>query len=134
MVDKHVFAFVGKPITVKEDVKVTIDCSPVIDAVADANPSITWYKNGRKLSNNSATNVYISQDKRQCIISNTLLAVGGQIGTGGNYTCEVCNATTCLSGPCICYVCGECIANKLPNTKQWCTLYFRWTKSSATSE
>ena len=107
VIDEEVHVFAGKPITVKQHVKVTIDCSPLIDSAVGTNPVITWYKDGNKLSYDTAPNVAISEDKKQCIISSTLLAVGGQIGTDGNYTCEVCNGTTCARDPTILYVCGE---------------------------
>ena len=85
--------FVGEPVTVREDVRVTIDCRKAIQEARDSgitNPNVTWYKDGVTLSNGSALNVVISEDKTLCIITDTLLAVGGQVGNDGNYTCEVC--------------------------------------------
>ena len=107
VIDEEAFEFVGKPIRVRQHVKVTIDCSPLIDAVGGTNPVITWYKDGLKLSYNTAPNVAISEDMTQCIISSSLLAVGGQLGTDGNYTCEVHNDTTRITDTSILYVCGE---------------------------
>ena len=107
MVDEEAHVFAGEPITVKQHVKVTIDCSPLIDPVVDTNPVITWYKGGNKLAYGTAPNVAISQDKKQCVISSTLLAVGGQIGTDGDYTCEVCNNITCTNDTSTLHVCGE---------------------------
>ena len=114
MINDSLVLFVGEPITVGEDVRVTIDCSEVIDPVIAGgipNPTIRWIKDGAELTvNGSAPNVDISADRRRLIITDTLLAVGGQVGNDGNYTCEVCedetdvncrNRTTCNA------VCGE---------------------------
>ena len=106
--------FVGEPIVVGEDVRVTIDCSEVIDPVIAggiSNPTIRWIKDGAELTGNgSAPNVDISADRRRLIITDTLLAVGGQIGNDGNYTCEVCDNPTdvnCRNRPSCIAVCGE---------------------------
>ena len=75
----------------------TIDCSPQIDAVAaeiGMAPIVRWYKDGTILTTGSAINVEISDDGRFCVITDTLLAVGGQLGTDGNYSCEVCSTPT----------------------------------------
>ena len=114
MINDSLVLFVGEPIVVGEDVRVTIDCSEVIDPVIAggiSNPTIRWIKDGAELTvNGSAPNVDISADRRRLIITNTLLPVGGQVGNDGNYTCEVCddstdvncrNRTTCNA------VCGE---------------------------
>ena len=114
MINESVTVFVGEPIVVGEDVRVTIDCSEVIDPVIAGgipNPTIRWIKDGAELTiNGSAPNVDISADRRRLIITDTLLAVGGQVGNDGNYTCKVCddstyvncrNRTTCNA------VCGE---------------------------
>ena len=113
VVNESVVVFVGEPVTVREDVRVTINCSNVIQQARDAgftNPNITWYKDGFVLTNATAPNVVISEDKTLCIITDTLLAVGGQVGNDGNYTCEVCAGTSsnCIRPipPCIA-VCGE---------------------------
>ena len=96
MSDKSVFVSIDDDlISTKEGVKLTIDCEPLIDASGISNPIIRWYKNDVILTNGSELNVEISQDERQAIITNTLMAVGGQLGTEGVYTCEVCNATLC---------------------------------------
>ena len=89
--------YVGEPIVVGGDVRVTIDCSPVIDLAINSgipNPTITWFKDGAELSNGSTPNVEISADKRRLKINDTgLQAIGGQIGTDANYTCEVCHSS-----------------------------------------
>ena len=94
VVDESEVVSIGEPFIVGEGVRVIIDCSLLIDATINntgiSNPVITWYKNGSPISNGSALNVEISADNRLCIISVTLMAVGGQLGTEGNYTCEVC--------------------------------------------
>ena len=86
--------FIGETFIFGEGVQVIIDCGRLIDATIDStgisNPVITWYKNGSPISNGSALNVEISADNRSCIIIETLLPMGGQFGTDGNYTCEVC--------------------------------------------
>ena len=114
MINDSLVLFVGESIVVGEDVRVTIDCSEVIDPVIFSgipNPTIRWLKDGAELTaNRSAPNVDISADRRRLIITDTVLAVGGQVGNDGNYTCEVCddptdvncrNQTTCNA------VCGE---------------------------
>ena len=104
---------VGEPVTVGEDIRVTIDCSPLIDqtiAGGIPNPTISWFKDGDPLTNGSAPNVEISEDGRLCIITDTLLAVGGQLGNDGNYTCQVCadtNVANCKNRTTCNAVCGE---------------------------
>ena len=117
------FVFAGEPVAVKEDMRLVIDCSPLIDrvisddilnqaigsGVTTLNPNVTWIKDGFTLSNGSLANVIISVNRRRLIITDTILAAGGQSGTSGNYTCDVCtdfmdpncSATTPI------YVCGE---------------------------
>jgi len=102
---------VGENIRVGEGEHVIVDCGPLIDANGDANSEVAWYLDGLKLSNNSRSNVIISQDERLCIITNTLLSDGGQLGNGGNYTCEVCsglssNRSRCLIDSAIIAICG----------------------------
>ena len=103
--------FVGEPVTVRQDVRVTINCSEVIERVIAStnvsNPDITWYKDGRPITNGSELNVVLSSDSRLCIITDTLMAVGGQLGTDGNYTCEVCTNETCAGNGTNTTVCGE---------------------------
>ena len=77
----------------REGVEVNIDCGQQIDDVINItgiNPRVIWYKNGIILTNGSERNIFISENKRFCIISATSLAVGGELGTSGNYTCRVC--------------------------------------------
>ena len=81
MVNGSVAVFVGENVVVKEDVKVIIDCSQLIDSIVDnriSNTTTTWYKDGFPIANGSALNVEISADNRYCIITNTLLAIGGR--------------------------------------------------------
>ena len=105
--------FVGEPIVVGEDVRVTIDCGPLIDeAIAGGipNPTVTWFRDGNKLTNATVTNVEISADMRLCIITDTLLAVGGQLGNEGNYSCQVCEDPTnqnCMNETTCNAVCGK---------------------------
>ena len=110
MINDSVVLFVGEPIVVGEDVRVTIDCSEVIDPVIAGgipNPTIRWIKDGAELTvNGSAPNVDISADRRRLIITDTLLAVGGQVGNDGNYSCEVCDDPTSLN----CRIIHGCIA------------------------
>ena len=98
---ESVVVFVGEPVIVEEDLQVIIDCGQMIDAAIFSTempaPVITWYKDETPLSNGSALNVVISSDNRSCIITNTSLAVGGQFGTDGIYTCEVCADMTMIN-------------------------------------
>ena len=114
VINNSVVLFVGEPIVVGKDVRVTIDCSPVIDPVIASgipNPTITWTKDGVELTGNgSAPNVEISADRRRLIITDTLLTAGGQFGNDGNYTCQVCNDSTnvnCRNRTTCIAVCGE---------------------------
>ena len=101
---------VGEPAVIREGLRLTIDCGQLIDGMISSgavNPTVTWYRDGTSLSNGSAANVFVSQDKRQCIISSTLLAAGGQAGNSGNYTCEVCDGNSCVNDNTESVVCGE---------------------------
>ena len=95
-------------ISTKEGIEVTVDCGPLADASGIPNPVIKWYKNDAPLSNGTEVNIIISQDSRLAIITETLMAVGGQIGTEGVYTCEVCNVTYCnIKKSITTEICGE---------------------------
>ena len=99
--------FVGENVKVEMSKQIIIDCGPLIDATEVTNLMIKWLHNNNPLSNGSVPNVVISQDERQCIITESVLPVGGQLGNGGNYTCEVCNdLNTCMSNSTIIDVCG----------------------------
>ena len=102
---------VGENVTAREDVRVVIDCTQLVNNKINSGvkkPAVKWYKDGRKIKTGSEINVELSKDKRICVITDTLLAVGGQLGTDGNYTCEVCGRNTnCLSGTSIQAVCGK---------------------------
>ena len=98
---------IGESIKVEVDEQIIIDCGPHIKATGVHNPNITWYLNGVKLVNESTPNVLISQDEKLCIITETSLSFGGQLGNAGNYTCKVCsNLNTCMSNSSIIDVCG----------------------------
>ena len=95
-------------ISTKEGIEVTVDCGPLIDASGIPNPVIKWYKNDVPLSNGTEMNIIISQNSKLAIITETLMAVGGQLGTEGVYTCEVCNATYCnIKKSITTEICGE---------------------------
>ena len=96
----------GENVKVGVDYKVYIDCGPKIDA---AGPNVTWYYNGLELLNGSIANVILSQDKRQCIIINTLYDIEDQLSNSGNFTCEVCSDlnNTCVNHSSIVNICGE---------------------------
>ena len=100
--------FVGQNIRVEVNKQIIIDCGPLIDATEVTNiTKINWIYNNNPLSNISTPNVLISQDERQCIITGTLLGVGGQLGNSGDYTCEVCSdLNTCMSNSSFIAVCG----------------------------
>ena len=104
---------IGESATVRVGVEVIIDCGRQIDDVINTtgvNPYVTWFKNGTILTNGSERNIVISQDKRICIISATSLAVGGELGTSGNYTCRVCagdGSADCLINSSRQIVCGK---------------------------
>ena len=99
--------FVGENVKVGVGKQIIMDCGPLIDATEVTIEMINWIHNANPLSNESAPNVVISQDTRQCIITETSLSFGGQLGNGGNYTCEVCSdLNTCMSNSSIIDVCG----------------------------
>lgn len=98
---------VGDNVKVGVDERVIIDCGPLIDTSSVPNLMVKWYFNGFDLLNGTSSNVVISQDKRLCIITRTLLSVGGELGNSGNYTCEVCSdPTTCMTRSTITDICG----------------------------
>ena len=111
--DNTIVVAIGENVVVQENVKVTMDCIELIDDLKDQgedNPIVIWSKNEHSLTSNlSQTNVYISHDKRYCIISATQLAVGGQLGTTGNYTCRVCSRSSdsCEQNTSSPIVCGK---------------------------
>lgn len=89
--------FVGTPVHTSVGEQVTIDCVQLINEVKDKGEphfTVNWYKDGFiKLTNSSASNVFISNDERYCIITEIVIYQGGQIGNDGCYTCEVCDGT-----------------------------------------
>ena len=99
--------FVGENVKVGMGKQIIMDCGPLIDATEVTIEMINWIHNANPLSNGTVPNVVISQDERQCIITASLLAAGGQLGNAGNYTCEVCSdLNTCMSNSSIVDVCG----------------------------
>ena len=111
VVNNTVTVNVGQAVIAREDVRVSIDCGQLIDDKINSgvqNPTVNWYKEGAILTTGSAINVEISMDSRLCVITDTLLPVGGQLGTDGNYTCEVCGGTTdCTSKESTQILCGK---------------------------
>ena len=111
MVNDSVFVFVGEPVRVGEDIRVTMDCSRLIDDVINngtQNTTVTWYDHigtpidGRYV----ASGAVISADGRQCIIPVT--SIIPQYGIDGDYTCEVCSdANACITRSTTLFVCGE---------------------------
>ena len=118
VINGSVRVLIGKSVLVGQDERVTIDCgnltnetirnltNEVIRNLTKFNetihnvtvtPVVTWCKDGREISNDTVTNVIISADNRFCIITETLMSVGGQLGTDGNYTCKVCANNTCIN-------------------------------------
>ena len=101
VVNDSLVVFIGEPVMVRETIQVTIDCGQLIDeavGIGILNPTITWLLNDRILPQ-GGINVEISADNRSRTITDTLIAVGGQLGTEGDYTCRVCDHTTstCVS-------------------------------------
>ena len=107
------FVFAGEPVIVIDGIKVVIDCGQLIDqAISDGirNPSVTWIKKGVMLLNGSAANVVTSADRRRLIIIYTLLAVGGQSGNSGNYTCDIVQIQTVVQQLLSVFVVSTCNA------------------------
>ena len=113
VVNGSVTVFIGETIIVKEDVRVTVDCSQLIDTAINkriSNITVIWYKDRNLITNGTAANTVISADHRLCITTNTLQSEGGrQLGTDGDYTCKVCNATTCINMTSPQIICGRYI-------------------------
>ena len=86
---------VGEPVIVQSNLRVTIDCSQLIDQAISSgvpNLTVTWHKDGFgfRLLNGSTPEVVISADRRLLIIVETSMDIAGYIGNYGNYTCNVC--------------------------------------------
>ena len=110
VVNNTVIVDVGQDIIVGEGVQVTTDCTQLINDVTNSgvrNLTVNWYKDGVNLATRSAPNVVLSNNDKFCIITSTSLPVGGQNGTSGNYTCEVCNTANCTSKMSTHTVCGK---------------------------
>ncbi|XP_065885723.1 hemicentin-1-like isoform X3 [Dysidea avara] len=93
VVNMSFVTFIDDPIPIPNNMRVEIDCGQVIDqAVMDGGgiANVTWYKNGRPITNNSVTNVVIAADNRSMIITDTFRGTPVQVGTEGFYACEVC--------------------------------------------
>ena len=98
---------IGQDIKLGTGERVIIDCGLLIDNSEVPHLSVNWYHNKLSLSNGSVPDVVISQNRRQCIITETAVPSGGQLGNGGTYTCEVCNdLNTCRSNSTTIDVCG----------------------------
>ena len=86
--------FIDDPVSLPENIRAVIDCGEVIDrAVMDGGSvaNVTWYKNGRLITNDSGElNVVVAADNRSIIITDTFRGNPVQVGTEGFYTCEVC--------------------------------------------
>ena len=113
MVNNSLELSIGESATMREDQEVIIDCGPLINNVQNLigiYPAVTWHKNGIILTNGSEKSVVISQDSRFCIITETSLAKGGELGTSGNYTCHVCGGdgtADCINDTSPQVVCGR---------------------------
>ena len=96
---------IGQSVTLEKNKHLIIDCGSLInDTVTD----VAWYKDGLRITNGSAINVIISENERQCIITEASLAIGSESGNNGNYTCEVCSdPSTCITRTTPVHVCGE---------------------------
>ena len=109
VVNNRVRVNVGQDVIVnREGIRVTIDCTQLINNIGVHKPTVNWYKDGVTITDGSAVNVIISNNNRLCIITNTLLYNFRQVGTSGNYTCKVCDGTTnCISKNSTHVVCGK---------------------------
>lgn len=112
VVNNSLTLIVGESATLRVDQQVIIDCQPLIIDLMNkgiSNPRVTWFKNEIIVTNGSERNIAISKDRRFCIITETGLSRGGELGTSGNYTCRVCdgNGTNCINDTSSKIVCGE---------------------------
>ena len=93
VVDNAAMVDVGEAIIAREGVQVTINCTQLINNKINSgvqNPTVAWRKDRLILKTGSDPNVVLSKDRKLCIITSTLLTLGGQAGNDGNYNCEVC--------------------------------------------
>lgn len=112
MVNNSLTVYVGEVVRVGEEVRLTIDCSQLIDAAigsGNLNPDVTWYGiHGLPITNLTSPYAEVSADNRQLIFPETLVPYGAHLGIDGNYTCEVCSdADTCVNNSTTLYVCGK---------------------------
>ena len=118
---------IGNPdsIIVREDIKVTIDCQPVINYVRNisGSPRVVWYKNDIILTNGSEDNVYISEDNRFVIINQTSVTQKGQLGTSGNYRCCACSGDSNVDG-CSCNNTTKTVCGKKSSFKNF---FIKWS-------
>ena len=115
--DNAIIVAIGENVVAHENVKVTMDCKELIDDLkekGEENPNITWSKDRAPFSNHTFINVYISHNKRYCIISPTIQYIhfDGQPGiTDESYTCRVCSRNNdeinCEQNTSILTVCGK---------------------------
>ena len=77
--NQSVVVYVGEPVVVGGDVKVTIDCGYLIDTIPDNNFCIGWFKNGNPITANSSC-LEISEDKRKLkIFSDDLCKIDSEL-------------------------------------------------------
>lgn len=93
VINGSVVVLVGETIGIKEGLKVIVNCRHLINSMGNriSNHTITWYKDGMLIANESAVNTIITADNRFCIINDTVLASGSKFGSVSNYTCKICN-------------------------------------------
>ena len=103
----------GEPVIVSDDIRLVIDCGQLIDRAIMSgipNPTVIWHiKDGPILRNETAPYIILSRDRRRLIITDTLVAVGGQLGNKDIYTCDVCTDfmdPNCSITTNVC-ICGE---------------------------
>ena len=105
------FAFsIGEPIVVPENIQVVVDCGQIIDGAATEGrfSKITWYKDGRTISNGSDVNVVVAVDSRTIIITKTSLRTAAHTSIEGIYSCEVCTGDkTCEEKTSEVEICGK---------------------------
>lgn len=104
--DSTLLISIGENIAVRENVEITINCSDLIENIGPKNYTINWIKDEITLTSGSVKNVFMSDDKRYCVITATL-------ETAGDYTCQVCVpddtnlAKNCINRTSSQIVCGK---------------------------
>ena len=107
----------GQDVVLVNKEHVIIDCGSLINSTVDnggGTPDVVWYKDGVKIANGSVTNVVISENKRECVITEASFPVGSKPGNNGNYTCEVCcDPSTCSNKTTSVHICGKLLSMAL---------------------